>query len=159
MSSLVIFQALEPLQPQWPLQPQQPPWPQWPIQPHFIKKMTDTDGWIIPGTTMTNTGPLLWNGYQKIPFFPDIWYLFCRRQLRPVHVLFFQNWLMKLKGPCLLKPLDTIIQENCQQSLIWKLRSLAKIWYPIEVAEVEIAASEGRRSGQGPGEKKFDQKF
>ena len=31
--------------------------------------------------------------------------------------------------------------------------------YPIEVAEVEIAASEGRRSGQGPGEKKFDQKF
>ena len=76
--------------------------------------MTDTDGWIIPGITMTNTGPLLWNGYQKIPFFPDIWYLFCRRQLRPVHVLFFQNWLMKLKGPSLLKPLDTIIQENYQ---------------------------------------------
>ena len=31
-SSVVIFQALEPLRPQWPLQPQQPPWP------HFIKK-------------------------------------------------------------------------------------------------------------------------
>ena len=45
------------------------------------------------------------------------------------------------------------------QYLIWKLRSLSKIWYPIEVAEVEIVASEGRRSGQGPGEKKFDQKF
>ena len=29
----------------------------------------------------------------------------------------------------------------------------------IEVAEVEIAASGGCRSGQGPGEKKFDQKF
>ena len=28
--------------------------------------------------------------------------------------------------------------------LIWKLRSLAKIWYPIEVAEVEIAASASR---------------
>ena len=27
------------------------------------KKMTDTDGWIIPGTTMTNTCPLLWNRY------------------------------------------------------------------------------------------------
>ena len=52
MSSLVIFQALEPLQPQWPLQP---PWPQWPIQPHFIKKITDIDDWIIPSTTMTNT--------------------------------------------------------------------------------------------------------
>ena len=37
--------------------------------------------------------------------------------------------------------------------LIWKLRSLAKICYPIEVAEVEIAASGGRQSGQGPGEK------
>ena len=91
MSSLVIFKALEPLQPQWPLQPQQPPWPQWPIQPHFIKKMTDTDGWIIPGTTMTNTGPLLWNGYQKIPFFTDIWYLFFRRLLRPAHVIFFKT--------------------------------------------------------------------
>ena len=55
MSSLVIFQALEPLQPQWPLQPLQPPWPQWPIQPHFIKKITDIDDWIIPSTTMTNT--------------------------------------------------------------------------------------------------------
>ena len=27
---------------------------------------------------------------------------------------FFQNWLMKLKCPNLLKPLDTIIQENYQ---------------------------------------------
>ena len=27
------------------------------------KKMTDTDGWIIPGTTMTNTCPLLWHRY------------------------------------------------------------------------------------------------
>ena len=36
-SSVVIFQTLEPQQPQWPLQPQQPRWPQWPLQPHFIK--------------------------------------------------------------------------------------------------------------------------
>ena len=57
---MVIFQALEPLPPHWPLQP---PWPQLPTQPHFIMKMTDTDGWIIPGTTVTNTCPLLWNGY------------------------------------------------------------------------------------------------
>ena len=31
--------------------------------------------------------------------------------------------------------------------------SLAKIWYPIEVAEVEIAVSGGCQSGQGPDEK------
>ena len=29
------------------------------------------------------------------------------------------------------------------------------MWYPNEVAEVEIAASGGRRSGQVPGEKKL----
>ena len=65
------FQALEPLQPQWPRQPQQPQWPQWPQQPHFIKKFTDPDGSMIPGTKMTNTGPFLWNGSSKIQFFTD----------------------------------------------------------------------------------------
>ena len=55
MSSLVIFKALEPLQPQWPLQPQQPPWPQWPIQPHFIKK------WLImmAGSFLAPQWPIL----------------------------------------------------------------------------------------------------
>ena len=71
-SSVEIFQTLEPLQPQWPPQPQQPPWPQWPLQPHFIKNITDCDGWIIPGTKMTNTGPFLGNGSSKIQFFTDI---------------------------------------------------------------------------------------
>ena len=65
-SSVVIFQTLELLQPQWPLQPQQPPWPQWPLQPHFIKKSTDCDGWIIPGTKMTIIGTFLWNESSKI---------------------------------------------------------------------------------------------
>ena len=46
-SSVVIFQALEPILPQRPLQP---PWPQWPLQPHFIQKIADPDGLIIPGT-------------------------------------------------------------------------------------------------------------
>ena len=54
-SSVVIFQSLEHLQLQWPQQPQQPQWLQWPRQPHFIKKLTDPDGLIIPGTNMTNT--------------------------------------------------------------------------------------------------------
>ena len=88
-SSVEIFQTLEPLQPQWPPQPQQPPWPQWPLQPHFIKNITDCDGWIIPGTKMTNTGPFLWNGSSKIQFFTDIWYLLCRRLLRPAYVTFW----------------------------------------------------------------------
>ena len=38
-------------------------------------------------------------------------------------------------------------------------RYLAKIWYHIEVPEVEIAASGGHQSGEGPGEKKFHQKI
>jgi hypothetical protein len=71
-SSVEIFQTLEPLQPQWPPKPQQPPWPQWPLQPHFIKNITDCDGWIIPGTKMTNTGLFLGNGSSKIQFFTDI---------------------------------------------------------------------------------------
>ena len=33
------------------------------------------------------------------------------------------------------------------------MTSSAKIWYPIEVADVKIAASRGRGSGQGPDEK------
>ena len=59
-SSVVIFQALELLRPQWS---------QWPLQPHFIKNITYCDGWIIPGTKMTNIGPFLWNGSSKINFF------------------------------------------------------------------------------------------
>ena len=65
-SSVVIFQALEPLQLQWPLQRQQPPWPQWPLQPHFIKQITAPDDWILPGKQMTNNGPFLWNESSKI---------------------------------------------------------------------------------------------
>ena len=70
-SSEVMLQAVEPLQPQWPQQPRQPQWPQWPHQPHFIKKCTDPDGSMIPGTKMTNTGPFLWNGSSKIQLFTD----------------------------------------------------------------------------------------
>ena len=57
--SVVIFQALKPLQPQWPQ------------QPHFIKKITHPDGLIIPGTKMTNISPFLWNGSSKIILFTD----------------------------------------------------------------------------------------
>ena len=99
-SPVVIFQALEPLQPQWPQQPQQPQWPQWPQQhqwpiwprqPHFIKKFTDPDGWIIPGTKMTNTCLFLWNGSSKIQFFTNIWYLFCSRLLRLIDATFLKT--------------------------------------------------------------------
>ena len=46
-SSLVIFQALETLQSQWPLQLQQPPWPQCHLQPHFTKK-NHWSWWLAP---------------------------------------------------------------------------------------------------------------
>ena len=60
-SSLVIFQALEPLQPQRPHRPLQPQWPQQPLKPYFIKELPDLDDWIVPGTKMTNGGSFLWN--------------------------------------------------------------------------------------------------
>ena len=70
-SSLVIFQALEPLQPQQPHWPLQPQWPQQSLKPYFIKKLPDLDNWIVHGTKMTNTGPFLWNRSSKIQFFTD----------------------------------------------------------------------------------------
>ena len=59
-SSVVIFQALKPVQSQWPL------------QPHFMKKNNAPDGWIRPGNQMTNIGPFLLNGLSKIQNFTVI---------------------------------------------------------------------------------------
>ena len=56
-----------------------------------------------------------------------------------------------------LKPLNFYFRLT--NSVSYKLTYSAKIGYPVEVAEVKIVASEGRRSSQGPGEKKFDKKF
>jgi hypothetical protein len=111
-SSIVIFQALKPLQPQWPQHCQLPQWPQ---QPHSVKKFTDPDELIIPSTQMTNTSPFLWNRSSKFLFFNDIRYSFCRRLLtvlRPANVFFFEHWLMKHKCPNLLNPLCIIIRLN-----------------------------------------------
>ena len=74
-----FFQALEPLQPQWPQ------------QPHFINFFIQPNGWIIPSTQITNTSPFFWNGSSKIQFFTDIWYTFCRRLLRPAYVTFLKT--------------------------------------------------------------------
>ena len=119
-SPIVIFQALEPLQPQWPQQPQHPQWPQWPQQPHFIKKFTDPDGWIIPGTKMTNNGPFLWNGSSKIQFFTNIWHPFCRRLLRPADGTFLKTgwwntneWLL---WPCSQRYIIKILNLSTPQS-------------------------------------------
>ena len=70
-SSLMIFEALKPLQPQRPHRPLQPQWPQQPLKPCFIKELHNLDYWIIPGTKMTNAGPFLWIGSSKIQFFTD----------------------------------------------------------------------------------------
>ena len=64
-STVVIFQALKPLQPHWPQRPLQPNWPQQPLKPNFPKKLHK------PGTKITNTGDFLWNGSSKIQFFTD----------------------------------------------------------------------------------------
>ena len=57
----------------------------------FFSKLLDLDGWIIPGTKMTNTCPFLWNGSSKIQFFTNIWYLFCRRLLRLADTIFLKT--------------------------------------------------------------------
>ena len=67
-SSLVIFQALEPPQPHWPLQPE---WPQQPLKPYFIKELPDPDDWIVHGIKMTNPGPSLCNGSSRVQSFTD----------------------------------------------------------------------------------------
>jgi hypothetical protein len=67
-SSLMIFKALKPLQPQRPHRPLQPQWPQQPLKPYFIKTLPDLEDWIVPGTKMTNAGPFLRNGSSKIQF-------------------------------------------------------------------------------------------
>ena len=90
-SSVMIFQALEPLQPRWPQRPLQPQWPLQPQKPYFTKELRGPDGWIIPGTKMTNTVPFLLNESSKIQIFTDILYFFCQRLLRPADVIFFEN--------------------------------------------------------------------
>ena len=59
----MIFQTLEPLQPQQPHRPLQPQWPQQPLKPCFIKKLPDLDDFIPlqgPGTKVTNTSPFMY---------------------------------------------------------------------------------------------------
>ena len=109
-SSVVIFQALEPLQPQWHLQPQQPQWPQWPRQPHFVKKITYPDDWIIP-SSQTKKQALFVEWIIKNPSFYLIPFLSEAVGASPCY--FFRNLLIKLKCPNLLKPLTTIIKQNC----------------------------------------------
>ena len=66
------FSDLQPLQPRWPHWPLQPRWPLQPQIPYFTKELPGPDGWIAPGTKMTNTGPFLLNESSKIQIFTDI---------------------------------------------------------------------------------------
>ena len=92
LKSLVVpFQALEPLQPRWPQRPLQPQWPLQPQKPYFTKELRGTDGWIIPGTKMTNTIPFLLNEPSEIQIFTDTLYSFCQRLLRPADVTFLKT--------------------------------------------------------------------
>ena len=90
-SSVVPFQALEPLQPRWPHWPLQPQRPLQPQKPYFTKELRGPDGWIIPGTKMTNTVPFLLNESSKIQIFTDILYSYCQRLLRPADVIFLKT--------------------------------------------------------------------
>ena len=111
-SSLGIFQALESLQPQLPWQPLQSQWPQWPQRPHLIKNLADPDGSMIPSTKMNNTDPFCGMDHQKCIFLL-ILAPFLSEAIEDSWCYFFENWFMKLKIYNLLKPLGTIIQQNC----------------------------------------------
>ena len=90
-SSVVIFQAVQLLQVHWPHLPLQHHWPLQPQKPYFTKLLPGPDGWIIPGTKMTNTGRFWLNESLKIQIFTDILYPFCQRLLRPAYVTFLKN--------------------------------------------------------------------
>ena len=78
----------------------------------FLNELPDLDGWIIPGTKMTNTGPffVIWN--IKNPTFHWYLILFLSEAVEASRCHFFENWLMKHKYPHLLKPLGTINQKK-----------------------------------------------
>ena len=67
-SSVVVFQALKLLQPQWPHQPHQPQWPQWPQQPHFIKKILILMIWSSLAPKWPIPVPFCWMDHQKSNF-------------------------------------------------------------------------------------------
>ena len=69
--SVVIYQALKSLWPQWPWQLQQPQWPQWPRQSHFTGEITELNVSFNHGTKMTYPGLSMWNGSSKTHYFID----------------------------------------------------------------------------------------
>ena len=131
MSSLVIFKALEPLQPQWPLQPQQPPWPQWPQRPFFLQKIgqfyftlhpiyQNKHVWIFLLNILTKTLILLWfdtfqseaaeatwgNCFKKLL----VWNKFPLFRATPSITIWFkiQNWANASCPKYQLLPSDTL---------------------------------------------------
>ena len=67
-SSVVIFQALGPLQPRWPHWPLQPQQPIQPQKPYFTKELCVPDSWIAPGTKWLILFPFGWMNHQKTKF-------------------------------------------------------------------------------------------
>ena len=139
-SSVVIFQTLEPLQPQWPLQPQQPPWPQWPLQPHFVKNRS----FLAPKWPILV--PFCGMDHQKSNFLL-ILALFLLAAVEASRCYFFENWWIKLKCPLLLKPLGTIVQENSQsfypsepfRIIHFTMRHPVPTWYKCSIVFCKIS--------------------
>ena len=96
-SSVEIFQALEPLQLQWPL------------QPHIIKKILIL---MVGSSLAPKWSKLFVEWIIKHPIF--YWYLipFPSEASKASGYYFFEIWSIKLKFPNILKPLRTMIQQN-----------------------------------------------
>ena len=64
---------------------------------------------ILNGIKIINTGPFFVEWININPIFHYYLILFLLEAVEASRYHFFENWLMKLKCPNLLKPLDTII--------------------------------------------------
>ena len=84
-SSVVIFQALKPLRPQWPLQPQQPPRPQF-HQTNYCSWWLDT-----PWQPNHHYWSIFVEWIIKNPNFQWYLYFFCRRLLRSADIIFLKT--------------------------------------------------------------------
>ena len=126
-SSVVIFQALELLQPNWPHRPLQPHWPLQPQKLYFTKQ-TSWSWWLDhPWHQNDQYGPLFVEWIIKNPIFH--WYLipFLLEAVEASRCHFFENWLMQYK-------FSYCTQMTNASPFLWngssKIQFFTDIWYP-----------------------------
>ena len=102
----------------------------------FSQKTSDPDSFYNPCHQNNQHRSLVVDWILKSPVF--YWYLvpFLLEAVEASLCYFFENWLMKLKCPLLLKPLGTIIQKNYQSFYLSEPFTLArfKMRHPVRAS-------------------------